>query len=1220
MHLVKCGFAGITLLFTSAIHASSPILTLSNSSVVAGSSILITSSTPVSWTLKGSGTLSNPTALSVTYTAPASVIPQASILGCPVTPNDSVFNTRADNLPQNRESATWIGHMSTVPLTVAPAWGISYADDQTPLTNWKPYYGNNTSDYSTVYKFPWTGRGPSLKRENGNYVGVTGYENINDHHSVTVRRSDCEFFEIYNDRINGESFLCKDSINQGCNVSSINVPYGFGSATGSLGPYAMPYGSTDAAGLPLAPLSWHLDEIKAGVIKHATRFTTSIGYINGAIWPATTANAFSPSAPPYGARFLLKSVSQGGPDPNVVCLQGSEALNTDCVTMLTALQHYGMLLADIGLNNEIQAFTDLTADATSRAALNLIANARIPITSFYAVDESSLQQTVSANFQTFANGTYSVNPDNGYVTPASSAVITAVPATGTPAKVAIALQGTAVGVSSNELTIAANVSGYQIKSWVNPSTLDQSVTWTLVSGVGTVTASGVYTPPTSTISGENAMLRAVAAADPLAVTYVSVKVLTTGSSPVVGTIRIDSASEVETTDGNGNIWNSESGLEASLPTASSPDYPTWPGIEGNQYGTVLYTRGGDIAYSLIVPNGNYKVRVMYGQIFNGDVTSAPFAQSFTTNPVLVETQGNIVAHNYDWNLAANFKYQKAADIVVPAKVTDNLLSIRAMVNTPDTPVSLINGQAPLYQGTTPFLVGNSGNKSSSVNGIEVIPDTTAPHWLIDTQGATSITSGQNIQLYVVDWYSGVNDPLWTIVSGPSGISVGPTGLLSLPAGVLTNSQPVTVMASNGSFSATAVFQTPASAAPPAASPRSPAPIPPASLPPITTGFGYLRKLTIAHSQVASELVNFPVSISVTDASLKSEVAGGHVKSQLGFDIVVANDIAGTKVLPFEVESYDATLGRWTAHVQVPLLSSTTDTVIYLLYGNSNITESKAQPAAVWDSQYQAVYHFASSRALLKDSTKFSHDGSASGWSYSSHGEMGGAANVTGGSATLPMIPLLSSDSGTIELWVNNAYPEDASHNATLFQQNWFDGSPDGFYLGWTGYFNDFEVDWKTAGNLIKMAPPVDQIPTRPLTWNQVVYTWDRPHHQQALSFNGRQVIRSGTAFGAPVFTTPLSFSVPLNPSYYGVSGLLDEARFSSTRRSIAWISTSYNSQKPHSNFIRVAAETTPRQAASSLVPGSSSANGSVRHGVLHSIREVFVVAWHVIKNGVHFLA
>jgi hypothetical protein len=95
--------------------------------------------------------------------------------------------------------------------------------------------------------------------------------------------------------------------------------------------------SADAAGLPILPGLARYDEVKAGAIRHALRFTvprTRKAYV----YPArhfASSNA-DPSLPPMGLRVRLKasfSTAGFGPQARVV---------------LTALKRYGMLLADNG--------------------------------------------------------------------------------------------------------------------------------------------------------------------------------------------------------------------------------------------------------------------------------------------------------------------------------------------------------------------------------------------------------------------------------------------------------------------------------------------------------------------------------------------------------------------------------------------------------------------------------------------------------------------------------------------------------------------------------------------------------------------------------------------------------------------------------------------------------------------------------------------------------
>ena len=185
---------------------------------------------------------------------------------------------------------------------------------------------------------------------------------------MTVRRTDCSFWESYDDYTDGYLRTCNDGTTPNCNAqSAVNYTTTTYNFTNDWG--------TDAGGFLLAPLTWHLDEIKNGVIKHAVRFTEGVGGIqNGAVrWPASaTAGGCSPclNSLPMGARLRLKSsfnISSFSPTAQV---------------MLTALKKYGMILTDTGSNNAIQLASDVADDPTSAAALTEIFNDKVLITNF----------------------------------------------------------------------------------------------------------------------------------------------------------------------------------------------------------------------------------------------------------------------------------------------------------------------------------------------------------------------------------------------------------------------------------------------------------------------------------------------------------------------------------------------------------------------------------------------------------------------------------------------------------------------------------------------------------------------------------------------------------------------------------------------------------------------------------------------------------------------
>jgi len=120
---------------------------------------------------------------------------------------------------------------------------------------------------------------------------------------------------------------------------------------------------------------------------------------------------------------------------------------------------------------------------------------------------------------------------------------------------------------------------------------------------------------------------------------------------------------------------------------------------------------------------------------------------------------------------------------------------------------------------------------------------------------------------------------------------------------------------------------------------------------------YWRRITIDHTKVPNtDLNNFPVLISGTYSYLATTGNGGNVTSSNGYDIIFTSDAAGTSTLPFEQESYNATTGAVIYWVKVPTVSHTTDTVIYLFYGNSGITTDQSNKTGVWDSNYKGVWH------------------------------------------------------------------------------------------------------------------------------------------------------------------------------------------------------------------------------------------------------------------------
>jgi len=144
-----------------------------------------------------------------------------------------------------------------------------------------------------------------------------------DRHVLVLDRDNCWLYELYN------SHLLKND----------NWDAGSAAIWDLLNDEQRPYTwtSADAAGLPIFPGLARYDEVAAGAIQHALRFTLQSS--QAAFTPPAShwaANSTNPYAAPMGMRMRLKAsydISGFPPQSKV---------------MLAALQQYGMIMADNG--------------------------------------------------------------------------------------------------------------------------------------------------------------------------------------------------------------------------------------------------------------------------------------------------------------------------------------------------------------------------------------------------------------------------------------------------------------------------------------------------------------------------------------------------------------------------------------------------------------------------------------------------------------------------------------------------------------------------------------------------------------------------------------------------------------------------------------------------------------------------------------------------------
>ena len=235
---------------------------------------------------------------------------------CPLFPADNYWNTPITNLPVHPSSAAWVN-------TIGSNRGFhmdfgSGTWDGGPIgIPFNLVQGSLTTKYTVDFYYP-------DESDDGPYPipSNPAIEYGSDHHLIVVDTEDCTLYEIYDAEFSGGGWSAGSGAIWDLNSNALR-PDGWTSA--------------DAAGLPILPGLVRYEEVQAGVIEHALRFTTNCT-ADYYLWPARhVAKSGSCANPvPFGARFRLKSsydISGFSPHAQVI---------------LQAMKTYGIVLADNG--------------------------------------------------------------------------------------------------------------------------------------------------------------------------------------------------------------------------------------------------------------------------------------------------------------------------------------------------------------------------------------------------------------------------------------------------------------------------------------------------------------------------------------------------------------------------------------------------------------------------------------------------------------------------------------------------------------------------------------------------------------------------------------------------------------------------------------------------------------------------------------------------------
>jgi hypothetical protein len=234
--------------------------------------------------------------------------------GCPILPASNVWNKPVNTLPKRTDSLTL---MTTMSLTkgVHPDFG-TFAGYGIPINN------VTAATPRKAVSFEWPAESDAGPYPIPASPKIEGAGDPGDRHILMIDTSTCKLWELYLAIKSGGNWTAGSGAIYDLKSNALR-PDGWTSA--------------DAAGLPIYPGLARYDEVAAGVINHALRFTVPQTR-NTHIYPARhdASDLTATKYPPMGLRLRLKST---------VSISGYSAQSR---VILTALKKYGMILADNG--------------------------------------------------------------------------------------------------------------------------------------------------------------------------------------------------------------------------------------------------------------------------------------------------------------------------------------------------------------------------------------------------------------------------------------------------------------------------------------------------------------------------------------------------------------------------------------------------------------------------------------------------------------------------------------------------------------------------------------------------------------------------------------------------------------------------------------------------------------------------------------------------------
>ena len=350
--------------------------------------------------------------------------------------------------------------------------------------------------------------------------------------------------------------------------------------------------------------------------------------------------------------------------------------------------------------------------------------------------------------------------------------------------------------------------------------------------------------------------------------------------------------------------------------------------------------------------------------------------------------------------------------------------------------------------------------------------------------------------------------------------------------------------------------------------------------PFDMGWQFRKNITIDHTQVDGDLQNFPVMVSTVDVDLRDKAQSD------GDDILFMDDVGDATRLYHEIEYYNDATGELIVWVNIPILSTSEDTIFYMYYGNS-VCSNQQLPKRVWNSNYCGVWHLHEDPAgIIYDSTLNNNNGISHGLMNSDNlvdGKIGkcisfdGVDDYISVTDSTSLKPESVSLQGFFKPLENNQDPGKFLLKASY--DTW--GNADGGTYGFKWYYNN-EISGRFERD--STSPQGEELGYYNATlesWIQLVLTFDEASSSGAFYVNGIKN-DSGNNYHDSVlwYNSPWDFLMGGSRGHEGSSKkinhwfkcCLDEVRVTNVSLDSDWILTEYNNQNDPSSFYNIGPE------------------------------------------------